>query len=385
MTLTLTLPAIVYMIAMVLGTIIASICWIHPHNSRSSIRWLGASILSLTWTLFVFFLSESSLIYYAPHLFQTSFIATLLYLPFSFFFVRSAAKGTPLTWKDLIHALPLVWFLIDYSVIYISPVTEKLQLIGAENHSAYVYQHGWLLPSHLHKPLRFLLFLLYTGLQFRLTLSCKGPEKKWLLSYLTVQFVLVIYYIIYQIAFDPLVLRATNIIIPSYIVFIAVALLFHPHILYSFNISSSAETKLVADIKRIENGEASDGLHKKKMEEIYSRLEAFVQSNSPFLQHGYSIHDLSTALQIPTYQLSAFLNHYVGLSFHEYLNRYRIDHCKKRICEGAAQLLTLEALAYECGFNNRNSFTAAFKHFCGMTPSEFIKLQKKPLSTAKNS
>src|SRR4051812_13992138 len=106
MTLTLTLPAIVYMIAMVLGTIIASICWIHPHNSRSSIRWLGASILSLTWTLFVFFLSESSLIYYAPHLFQTSFIATLLYLPFSFFFVRSAAKGTPLTWKDLIHALP---------------------------------------------------------------------------------------------------------------------------------------------------------------------------------------------------------------------------------------------------------------------------------------
>src|ERR1044072_3516198 len=93
MKLTFTLLAFLYLTGSVLGFIVSLICWMYPHNRRSSIQLLGVSVFSLTWTLFIFFLYESRLIFYAPHLFQTNFIATFLFLPFSFLFVRSVALG----------------------------------------------------------------------------------------------------------------------------------------------------------------------------------------------------------------------------------------------------------------------------------------------------
>jgi AraC-like DNA-binding protein len=384
MTLTLTFPAILYMIAVVLGTITSLICWMYPHNKRSSIKWLGASLFSLTWTLLIFFLGESRLIYYVPHLYQTSFIATLLYMPFSYFFIRSAVHGTQLTWRDLVHAIPLLLFLIDYSPIYLLTAANKLHMIEAEQHSAYIYQHGWFVSGNLHRPLRFVLFMVYSGLQFRLALSSTGPEKKRMMQYLTAQFALVIYYTLYQITLDPFIWRAINVMISMYIVFIAIALLFHPQILYSYELAT-AEKKLVDRIRKHDLGERTDGPRTKQIEQICSRMENLMISEQPFLRHGYSIHDLSGKLQIPSYQLSAILNHHLNTSFNEYLNKYRIAYCKERIVKGAAQTLTLEALAFECGFNNRNSFTSAFKHFCGITPSDFTRLQKNTFTAAKDS
>jgi AraC-like DNA-binding protein len=368
------------MIAVVLGTIISSICWMYPHNSRAAIRWLGASIFSLTWTVFVLFLSESHLIYYLPHLLQTNFITKLLYMPFSFFFVRHVCCQRTVTARDLVHALPVLIFLIDYSSFYFLSAVDKIHLIETQPNFAYIYQSGWLLPSYIHLPVRFLLFLLYMGLQLRMTLSTESPQKKMILHYLTVQFVMVIYYTAYQLTFDPFVWRAITVIISVYITFIAVALLFRPHLLYNFEISTPSNGLQPGN--KIILGDHGDPTQQ-KIEQITNRLESFMIAKAPYLQHGYSINNLANALQIPAYQLSALLNHHMKLSFNEYLNKHRIIYCKERILKVAADKLTLEALAFECGFNNRNSFTAAFKHFCKMTPSEFIRSTKNRLHAQK--
>jgi AraC-like DNA-binding protein len=382
MTLTLNLPALLYMVAMVLGTIISLICWIYPPNYSTANRWLGASIFSLTFALFVLFFSESGLIYYAPHLFQTSFIATLLYAPFSFFFVRAVVLGTPFTWRDFIHALPPILFLIDYSVVYALPASEKLNYILSQHSFAYIYRQGWLIPMNVHLPIRFILFLVYFGLQFRMTLISTSPEKRRILHYLMAQLILVFYYTIYQLTDDPFALRFVTTVISAYIVLIAMALLFHPNFLYSYRDLTPA--RIVGGIMKLPFT-VDDGYQQKRIEHATERLELYMSSDLPFLHHGYSIRDLSNAMQMPTHQLSTILNQHLQMSFNEYLNKHRINYCLDRIMKGAAEALTLEALAFECGFNNRNSFTSAFKHFHGMTPSEFIKLQNKTLVAAKLS
>jgi len=45
---------------------------------------------------------------------------------------------------------------------------------------------------------------------------------------------------------------------------------------------------------------------------------------------------------------------------------------------------TLEAIASEAGFNNRNTFTAAFKKETGQSPSEFLKRIKKDQQGARS-
>jgi AraC-like DNA-binding protein len=55
------------------------------------------------------------------------------------------------------------------------------------------------------------------------------------------------------------------------------------------------------------------------------------------------------------------------------LNEYRIKHSRELMVKDHHRQLTLEAIAFESGFGNRNSFTTAFKKFTGNTPSAFMK------------
>jgi AraC-like DNA-binding protein len=378
MTLTLTFPSLIYLVAVVLGAIISLICWFYPNHGRS-FPLLGASVFCIAWTLLIFFISESNLIYSVPHLFQTGFITSILYLPFSYLFVRRSLQPKPITWKDLVHLLPLVVFLIDYSTIYLLPTSEKLQLIAHDIHSGYIYNQGWFIPAHLHRTFRFLLFIIYSGLQFNIALRSSSPHRKNVLYYLAAQFFMIFYYFIYQFAHDPFAWRSSSVIISFYLLFIAVALLLHPRILYNF------EGRFNANYKKDDLTVDRDLKNAKKIQQICTRLEGLMASESPYLRHGYSLNELSGAIHIPSYQLSAILNQYIKLSFHEYLNMHRIAYCKTRILTGAAEMVTLEALAYECGFNNRNSFTSAFKQFSGTTPSNFLRTQRNLQPGAKDS
>ena len=82
---------------------------------------------------------------------------------------------------------------------------------------------------------------------------------------------------------------------------------------------------------------------------------------------------MATSLSFPQYQLSALINQEYGMNFNELINKYRIDYAVHNIREGKATHLNINGLADQCGFNNRNSFTTAFKKFTGLTPSEYFK------------
>jgi YesN/AraC family two-component response regulator len=111
-------------------------------------------------------------------------------------------------------------------------------------------------------------------------------------------------------------------------------------------------------------------------EKIAERLSVQMVKEKAFLRQGYSIRDLAESTGIRLNRLSAFINQRMGCGFNDYLNKFRITHCLELIQAGRAELLTLQALAAECGFTNRNTFIVAFKKFTGHPPSLFIKKMK---------
>jgi AraC-like DNA-binding protein len=64
-------------------------------------------------------------------------------------------------------------------------------------------------------------------------------------------------------------------------------------------------------------------------------------------------------LEFRLYQVSFFLNHEKGKTFHDMLNEYRVEYSRELMLKEKNQQLTLEAIAFESGFGNRNSFTNA--------------------------
>jgi len=111
------------------------------------------------------------------------------------------------------------------------------------------------------------------------------------------------------------------------------------------------------------------------IEVIRGRMKELMETKKPYLQKQYHIRDMSNDLEVPVHQLSAFINQVLGMRFNDYMNKHRVSHCQNIILANSDRTLHLSELVDQCGFNNKNSFTAAFKKFTGRRPFEYIRLK----------
>ena len=109
---------------------------------------------------------------------------------------------------------------------------------------------------------------------------------------------------------------------------------------------------------------------------IEENIRNHFSRNKPFLKHGYSLRMLSEEIHLPLHQLSAFINSYYKMNFNDFVNEYRILSCIEKLLKKEWETKKLESIAEDSGFNNRNTFTSAFKKATGLNPSEFIKYIK---------
>ena len=118
-------------------------------------------------------------------------------------------------------------------------------------------------------------------------------------------------------------------------------------------------------------------LSDEKLIQFNSLINQFLMEKKPFLEHKYSLSKLASDVHIPVNYLSAFINRYHKMNYSDFINKYRVSQSREMIMNGEWKYKTLEAIASEAGFNNRNTFTAAFKKETGQSPSEFLKRIKK--------
>lgn len=131
------------------------------------------------------------------------------------------------------------------------------------------------------------------------------------------------------------------------------------------------------------NGVLPPVLNEEKMSHINSVIKEFLTDKKPFLKHGYSLKQLSEEIEVPLHHLSAFINRYYKMNFNDFINEYRVNHCKIKIQNDEWKYKKLEAIADESGFSNRNTFTAAFKKVTGENPSEYLRHIKEELKHEK--
>lgn len=70
---------------------------------------------------------------------------------------------------------------------------------------------------------------------------------------------------------------------------------------------------------------------------------------------------------------SKFFKKYAGMSFKEYLTRYRLIKSEKLLLDTD---ITILQIAMDCGFTDERQFISAFKKYYRMTPSQFRKEKK---------
>lgn len=70
--------------------------------------------------------------------------------------------------------------------------------------------------------------------------------------------------------------------------------------------------------------------------------------------------------------LSRIINKGFGANFNDFINQHRVAAVQTLLQQGEDKQQTLLGIAYDCGFNSKNTFNRAFRKHAGCSPKEYI-------------
>jgi AraC-like DNA-binding protein len=105
-------------------------------------------------------------------------------------------------------------------------------------------------------------------------------------------------------------------------------------------------------------------------QQLLQQLNSLMLDQQVYRQNEMSLPQLAQILNISVHQLSELLNVHLGMSFYDYINGFRLGYACDLLRASGCQLRVLD-IAFESGFNNKNSFYRAFKENLGVTPNEY--------------
>ena len=115
------------------------------------------------------------------------------------------------------------------------------------------------------------------------------------------------------------------------------------------------------------------GINEDIINQILKKLTDF-ETSKGFLDSNMTIQTISESFDTNNKYVSKIVNIYKEKTFIQYINDLRIEYALTCLKEDPKlRKYTIQALAIEFGFNNAESFSAAFHKKTGIKPTYFLK------------
>lgn len=372
------LVALLSFAVLAIGCIVASII-LYKHKDLSS-RCLALSLFSLNYNVLLIFLFESGYIRYVPFLFRTAGLSYYLIAPsFYLYLVFILKKRKHLRWTDALHAIPPLFFLIDYMPFFLRSSQYKLQLIDSilnNNGRAILnFAESWIMPARFHflAPIIiafvYILFgakMVFQYYRFSIEHNKKLGILRWLVTATMLYFFLEAsnFFIFFFFPKDQWLLTIICILLMYFTM--SLILFSEPYLLYGRYLNATYSGNDAAKKTRQLN------LPEEKIRELKNLFENYIVKQH-YLHQQTNLKLVAGQLKIQPYILSTFINQVYQMHFNDLINQHRIKYIEDGLMNEKWNSLTLEAIAEKAGFNNRITFLTAFKKFTGVTPTQYIK------------
>jgi AraC-like DNA-binding protein len=113
------------------------------------------------------------------------------------------------------------------------------------------------------------------------------------------------------------------------------------------------------------------GLDEAVAPELLERIDRALAHERLFARADLTLADLARAAGSTPHQVSEALNRYAVVSFHELLNRRRVEDVKAQLVDPSNDRFTIEGIGASAGFGSRSALYAAFRRIEGMTPAAY--------------
>ena len=127
------------------------------------------------------------------------------------------------------------------------------------------------------------------------------------------------------------------------------------------------ELEETEETKEEDEEEKEEDAHKR---EVRERLEAWMETEKPYLNPEFRLVDLMHVLPMNRSYLSKFINVEYGCNFYQYVTNYRIAEAKRLMRE--CPDMKLQDVAEHSGFSSATIFTRVFSREEGITPSQWM-------------
>jgi AraC-like DNA-binding protein len=343
------------------------------HISFSIIAfWLGVITVSLGAKLLPFDTVE----YFKIGLFPILFLhGPLLYL-----YVSSLTnENFKLTWKDSLHSLP----------VFIIGIQRSLGTQVSMNSSPNLSENPHYIYNNIYYTLLIISLVIYWILSINLIIKHRKNIPYFFSNYTARNTLnwLVLLIILF------LVLFVTELFISyiekllntkfSELTSIHVNLTIFTFLLIFFGINQTAiykkqrtdleEPVLNKSSNDLKTKQVSSVLNKKQADELNEKIIQYLKSNKPYMNSEYSLQMMVDDLKIPRHKLSQVINSSQKKNFFKFINEFRVEEVKEKLCNPAYKNYTILGIALECGFNSKTSFNRIFKEATGLTPTEYKK------------
>ncbi|MPM61147.1 hypothetical protein SDC9_108001 [bioreactor metagenome] len=323
--------------------------------------------------------------------------------PLFYFFIRGLVEEhNEFSDKDLIHLIPFFLNMVLLIPYLFKPVAYKLEL--AENslqnlayymNSKLVYFPIWF--NNIIRIFSMTFYIIWSMTILRKAyIKRKGEltgaiKKQYLANYRWLNTIAIASLFLVALhggltlyfRFDPETtpsIQNDNLFVVSVIAnaFFPLLILFNPGILFGLPtnkvmnpIINSADQELNASTK-YSILEAADKAktYSEYFDGLSDNIISFIENEKPYLNHDFVVRDLSRKFEIPHHHIQFCIKYYVGKSFNEMVNEYRVKYAIELLrTSSKKQIDYLANVGYDSGFSSFAEFKKAFK-----------KVEKKQLS-----
>ncbi len=365
--------AFVYLYVAFVGFYIAVVI-----NFNRKIDYVARILISFFVFIHSFFIFHICLLitnyqYEFPHSYLMSTVFIFLYGPLLYFYFKRITQGHRFKKIDLLHLLPTVLFLFHILPIYALPADDKLQLMLERTVAG--YNPGDSSYLVILVSLKLLSLGIYAFFIRRLYLKSKleqelpSENRIWQRN---IYFIHVFYIITYAI-YGTLISNHINSGFFYHMQVVSMALMVL-YIGYSANVQPHVFSGMFAYKNPLFFKYKKSGLTSSLSIELKDQLIGLFESEKIYKESDISLELLASRLNTTRHNASQVINEHFEMSFHELINKYRIEEAKKILDSDRKKNLNIIDIAYEVGYNNKVTFNKAFKKDTQLTPSEYQKI-----------
>jgi len=305
----------------------------------------------------------------------------MLHGPFLYLYIKIlVSDGSLLSWKDVGHLIPFVFFNLYIFISSFNPViSQRLDIykVTPGNNTPLLFSLFLLLTAFSGTVYFLLTFRLFKRLDINIFNNFSNPAnidlywiRKLVLVFGIVWTALISVTVVHHIFNMFSMVFCTDGLFLSLSVFVILIGYFG---LKQKVIFSAQHNLIEAEAAKILTKYSGSRLTGSEAKQHAEKLTDYMKSSKSYLNPDLSLPQLAAELNISSHYLSQVINEQFNLNFFDFVNRYRVEAFKEKIKDPEFRNYSLLGIAFECGFNSKSAFNRIFKQVTGLTPSQFKK------------